>query len=99
MSDIDPLVLDLVEWIAREPRSHAEVMDAWRTSCPRLTIWEEAVERGLVRRVAMEGRGACVIVTAQGERLLQARGRVRRAQATDGASAGDSSTSRNARSS
>jgi hypothetical protein len=99
MSDIDPLVLDLVEWIAREPRTHAEAMDAWRTSCPRLTVWEEAVERGLVRRVAMEGRGACVIVTMQGEQLLRTHGRIRRAQATDGGSAGASSTSRNARSS
>ena len=35
----DPLVLDLVEWIAREPRLHAEVIEAWRTSCPPLTIW------------------------------------------------------------
>jgi len=72
MSDIDPLVLDLVEWIAREPRTHADVMDAWRTSCPRLTVWEEAVERGLVRRVAMEGRGACVIEVNPNETPLSA---------------------------
>jgi hypothetical protein len=34
----DPLVLDLVEWIARAPRPYAEVIETWRTSCPRLTI-------------------------------------------------------------
>ena len=46
----DALVLDLVEWIAREPRPYAEVIETWRTSCPRLTIWEDAVDRGYVAR-------------------------------------------------
>ncbi len=50
----DPLVLDLVEWIAREPRLYAEVIETWRTSCPRLTIWEDAVDRGFGR--ARNGR-------------------------------------------
>jgi hypothetical protein len=43
-----PLVLDLIEWLAARPRPYAEVMDAWRTSCPRLPIWEDAVDLGLV---------------------------------------------------
>jgi len=81
MQIIDPLVLDLVEWIAQEPRSHAEVMDAWRTSCPRLTVWEEAVEQGLVQRISAEGRGAMVIVTAAGQRALRRAGRALRASA------------------
>ena len=46
----DALVLDLVEWIAREPRPYSEVIETWRTSCPRLTIWEDAVDRGYVAR-------------------------------------------------
>ena len=53
----DALVLDLVEWIAREPRLYSEVIDAWRTSCPRLTIWEDAVDRGYVARQAVPGQG------------------------------------------
>ena len=48
--ETDALVLDLVEWIAREPRLYSEVIDTWRTSCPRLTIWEDAVDRGYVAR-------------------------------------------------
>ena len=52
----DALVLDLVEWIAREPRLYSEVIETWRTSCPRLTIWEDAVDRGYVaRRPSTEG--------------------------------------------
>ena len=67
MSDVlDPLVRDLVEWVAKEPRTHAEVIDAWRTSCPRLTVWEDAVDRGLLMRKS-EGR---VVVTDAGRRFL-----------------------------
>ncbi|TAK58032.1 MAG: hypothetical protein EPO22_11435 [Dehalococcoidia bacterium] len=46
--DNKPLVLDLIEWLATRPRPYAEVMDAWRTSCPRLPIWEDAADLGLV---------------------------------------------------
>jgi hypothetical protein len=45
---IRPLMLDLVAFVAERPRPYAEVLDAWRTSCPRLTVWEDAVEAGLV---------------------------------------------------
>jgi hypothetical protein len=74
MSAVDPLVLDLVEWVADQPRAHADVMDTWRTSCPRLTVWEEALERGFVRRTTIDGRGY-VVITPAGQRLLQASGR------------------------
>jgi hypothetical protein len=47
-ASIEPLILDLVAFVADRPRAYAEVIEAWRTSCPRLTVWEEAVERGLV---------------------------------------------------
>jgi D-3-phosphoglycerate dehydrogenase len=43
-----PLILDLVAFVAEGPRPYAEVLDVWRTSCPRLTVWEDAVEAGLV---------------------------------------------------
>ena len=46
--DNKPLVLDLIEWLAARPRPYAEVMDAWRTSCPRLPIWEDAADLDLV---------------------------------------------------
>jgi hypothetical protein len=51
MSDpVDDLILDLLEWIGPGPRPYAEVMDAWRTSCPRLTVWEDANDRGYITR-------------------------------------------------
>ena len=72
----DPLVLDFVEWIARETRSYSEVIGAWKTSCPRLTIWEDAAERGYVTRETIAGFGIVVTVTEDGERLLRANGRM-----------------------
>lgn len=74
----DALVFDLVEWIARQPRSYAEVIDAWRTSCPRLTVWEDAVDRGFVKRETASGRGTQVVVTDSGRRFL--RDQVRRSR-------------------
>ncbi|HWE15808.1 MAG TPA: hypothetical protein VG758_01295 [Hyphomicrobiaceae bacterium] len=71
-STIEPLILDLVEWVAKEPRAYDEVMDAWRTSCPRLTVWEDAVDRGLVRREARRGAGLLVVATSAGHELLKA---------------------------
>jgi len=72
-SPLEPLVLDLVEWVARAPRSHAETMEVWRTSCPRLTVWEEALERGLVSREA--GRNGRVCPTEAGYACLSRHGR------------------------
>ena len=72
----DPLVLDFVEWIAREPRLHSEVIATWRTSCPRLTIWEDAADAGYVTRKAIAGFGLIVTVTEDGEKLLRAHGRI-----------------------
>jgi hypothetical protein len=77
-NDLEPLVLDLVDWVAREPRTYRETIDAWRTSCPRLTVWEDAVENGLVRRAAAKGDPAMVVATAEGLRLLRERRAVSR---------------------
>jgi len=65
MDTLTPLICDLLEWLAREPRSHAEVMDGWRTSCPRLPVWEEATDKGYVVR-----RGRLVEVTPEGRSFL-----------------------------
>ena len=71
----DPLVLDFVEWVAREPRLYADVIGTWKTSCPRLTIWEDAADRGYVARESIAGFGLVVTVTEDGEKLLRANGR------------------------
>lgn len=69
---VEALLLDLVEWVARRPRRYDDVMEAWRTSCPRLPVWEEAVSRGLVTVGRTE---AVVRATASGDALLRRSGR------------------------
>jgi hypothetical protein len=71
----DALVLDLVEWIGREPRLYSEVIETWRTSCPRLTVWEDAVDRGYVTRQRVAGQGVRVAITDSGARFLREHGR------------------------
>jgi hypothetical protein len=71
---INPLVLDLLDWLAPRPRPYAEVMDVWRTSCPRLTIWEDAVDLGFVVRWHDETAGlALVALTPAGDGIRRAR--------------------------
>lgn len=66
----DPLILDLVERVARDERSHADLIESWRTSCPRRTVWEDAVEHGYLAR-----QGRLVTVTRRGQELLSSHGR------------------------
>jgi hypothetical protein len=89
MADTAVLVLDLVEWVAIRPRPYVVVMDAWRTSCPRLTIWEDAVDQGLVRCEREAGLGTVVKATPLGLSLLRREGRLpsRSPSSTAGAAA------------
>jgi hypothetical protein len=69
---LDSLILDLLEWIGPRPRPYAEVLDAWRTSCPRLPVWEDATDRGFVARRTAAAEGALVAVTPLGAAHLRA---------------------------
>ncbi len=73
---VDALVLDLLEWIGPEPRAYSEVIEAWRTSCPRLPVWEEASARGFIERQHVAGSGALVSVSALGKKFLSERRRM-----------------------
>ena len=66
----DASTLELLAWLSSRPRSYAETMDAWRTYCPRLSVWENAVLAGLVR--VAERR---VELTPSGEAALGCRKR------------------------
>ena len=72
---IESLILDLLEWIGPDSRPYPEVIEAWRTSCPRLPVWEEANERGLglVERKGADGFPVLVSVTPLGKRLPRER--------------------------
>jgi hypothetical protein len=73
MSDsLAPLTIDFLAWLAAESRDYIDVMDAWRTSCPRLTVWEDAIDAGLVARVHISGQPIRIELTQRGKALLAA---------------------------
>lgn len=78
----DNLMIDFLKWVAvgsrnnpqNHPRTYGEAMDAWRTSCPRLSIWEDAIARGLIR---IQPNGAMskarITLTPHGQAMLDGR--------------------------
>jgi hypothetical protein len=79
------LTLQVLAWIAEDVRTYAQAMEAWRSSCPRLSIWEDAILDGLV---AFEGGAtrdrARVTLTPKGRALLRANESAGRAETTRG---------------
>jgi len=69
---VENLIFDLLQWLANGERSYEEVMEAWRTSCPRFPVWEDASDRGLVAKVQVNGR-LYVRITPSGLALLETR--------------------------
>jgi hypothetical protein len=69
---LEILILDLLEWLLLRDRSYEETMEAWRTACPKLPVWEDANERGLVCVEYPDG-GSSVRVTVAGIELLKQR--------------------------
>jgi hypothetical protein len=63
---VEALILDLLDWLAQRDRTYEEVMDAWRTSCPKLPVWEDANDRGLVAN-----QDGFVRITSAGLTLLK----------------------------
>jgi hypothetical protein len=71
-STVENLIHDLLEWLSKRERTYDEVMDAWRTSCPKLPVWEDANDRALVAMQEVKGR-RIVIVTQAGQTFLKQR--------------------------
>lgn len=76
---VDALVLDLLESIGKGARPYAEVIEAWRTSCPRLPVWEEAQSRGFIEHRFDSNSGKVVLVSERGLRHLGAARKTKRA--------------------
>lgn len=67
--DNGDLILDLLAWLKPAPKPYQDVMDAWRTSCPRLTVWEDSVDAGFVeKRITRDG--VMVAITDAGRHHL-----------------------------
>jgi hypothetical protein len=72
MAAISAPVREFLTWVARCPRTYADAMEAWRSSCPRYTVWEDALADGLIH-VAPVGGGVAepqVTLTVRGQAVL-----------------------------
>jgi hypothetical protein len=67
---VDALIFDLLEWLAARDRTYEDVIDVWRTSCPKLPVWEDARDRGFVAQENFNGR-EIVRITPAGSAFLQ----------------------------
>jgi hypothetical protein len=67
---LDAQRLELLAWIARQPRSYPETIEVWSTRCPQHALWDDAVADGLVR-VVRTGARSNVELTAAGEAALR----------------------------
>ncbi|MFL6021432.1 MAG: hypothetical protein ACJ74A_09845 [Gaiellaceae bacterium] len=66
MSAVTAPTLQLLSWIAERPRAYPETIEAWKSSCPRLTVWEDALADELLRVEAQR-----VVLTPAGSALLE----------------------------
>lgn len=69
------LTVQFLAWTERAPRTYGEAMAAWRTSCPRLPVWEDALDNGLVRVEPAPGAAMAdspVVLTPRGRAVLAA---------------------------
>jgi hypothetical protein len=69
---VEALILDLLDSLATRERTYEDVMHAWRTSCPRLPVWEDANDRGFI-----ETEEGIVRITASGRAFLEQRDRMK----------------------
>ncbi len=73
---MQPLGLNTVEflrWVARQPRRYGETLEAWRSSCPRLTAWEDSLADGLVvvqKKAAGPAADSLVVLTDRGRAAI-----------------------------
>jgi D-3-phosphoglycerate dehydrogenase len=66
------LIVDLLRWLDARERTYRETMDAWRTSCPRLPVWEDAVDGGFVEIGREEGGDVLLVaITSKGRAFLE----------------------------
>jgi hypothetical protein len=73
VAPMNTLTMELLAWVAARPRTYEETMEAWRTSCPRSPVWEDATTDGLLEVIPGAGIGSGVVrLTPSGRALLAA---------------------------
>jgi hypothetical protein len=86
------IMIQFLAWMADRPRNYAQTMEAWRSTCPRLSVWEDAIIEGLVqiesnancsvslRTVCLTPRGSATLAQAEPQMAAGSDTRTRRAK-------------------
>ena len=65
------LTQQFLAWVAEGERRYADA-EAWRRSCPHLSIWEDAISEGLVRfENGASMKESRLVLTAAGKARLR----------------------------
>ena len=66
------LTIEFLRWISQRPRTYVQTLEAWRSSCPRNSVFEDALIDGLIQ---IERAGTLdeskVTLTARGKWALE----------------------------
>ena len=65
------IMIQFLEWVAARPRRREDVMEAWRSSCPRFPVWEDARADGLIRQCGGDSGERRVELTEHGRAALE----------------------------
>lgn len=69
---VNPLTLQFLAWVASRSRTYAEAMQAWQTTCPRHTVWEDALIDGLIKVASGDTQHESeVTLTPRGKAMLE----------------------------
>jgi predicted mannosyl-3-phosphoglycerate phosphatase (HAD superfamily) len=70
MERVSHPTLELLAWVHEHERTYSETIEAWRSHCPRLTVWEDALADDLVEVVRRPARRSTVVLTDRGLDVL-----------------------------
>ena len=70
---VNPAIVELLEWISSRPRTYVQAMEAWQSTCPRHTVWEDALTDGLIQIEGDAMREFLVTLTERGRAVLAER--------------------------
>ena len=66
--EITAPTVELLTWVTARERTYEDVVEAWRSNCPRYAVWDDAVTAGLVTAggddVALTERGVTALAGA-----------------------------------
>jgi hypothetical protein len=65
------LTLEFLTWVASRPRTHAEAMEAWASTCPRNSVWDDALIDSLIQVESADTMShSKMILTPRGRAVL-----------------------------